>query len=320
MSLINRVNNPCALRNSRRVRTVTSVAGLLVLIFVVLRQADRGMVSIPIHDSAVLIAVLTGLGAMVLLAGLTLAVSSILRQRPVLAWRMSWRNFNYYWLLATAAALLVFTVLSHGEAGVFQVEPVQIVGTVLPLLLGMQAALLFSPEDEPALEIMLACPRGIVWVLVERLLVLTVAQGLVALAGMALSLWLAPGQEPGMMLARWIPQTVLLSGFGLFVTLRSRVAAFGLAMTAMLWFAAFVFAAVLLPGGLELFFPINYVQPFMWGISPFLQPADLGLDYYWLNRACVLVAGLALMFGALWTLRDEESVLLGSRGAKWRIQ
>lgn len=294
-------------------RRLLSPFVLLVLLTVFLTQAER-IVSISVDAAAPYIATLTGIGAVLLLVALAWALNS-LRQQPVtLAWRASWRAFNPLWLLGSAGLLILFALLSQGGDGEFNVTPARIVETFLPLVLGMQAALLFSPADEPALEIMLACPRGIGWLLLERLLLLGLVQGTVALAGILLSWLLLPEQDLALLLLRWLPPTLLLTGVGIYITLRSRVAAFGLAMAGVVWFAAFFFAPMLLPGGLELFFPVNYIQLFLWGVSPYLQPTDLGADYYWLNRACVLVLGLGLLFASLWTLRNEEQLLSSNKG------
>ncbi len=192
------------------------------------------------------------------------------------------------------------------------VDKARVIEIVIPLVMGIQAALIFSPDDEPAMEVMLACPRPIGWLLLERLGIIFLTQGAVALMGIGLSLVFIDGQSPLVMLLRWIPPAVFLSGVGIYVTLRSRVAAFGVAVTALLWFALLFFAESLLPGAPTIW-PLNYVQPFLWVIEPFVTPSMLSNSDYWLNRVSVTLLGTYLILSVLANLRDEEYILLGVR-------
>jgi hypothetical protein len=145
----------------------------------------------------------------------------------------------------------------------------------------------------------------------ERLAIIAAAQGVIAFAGMVISITFLPDQSPLVMLARWLPPAVLLMGLGMFVTIRSRSLALGVLTTALIGAGLLVFAPLLLPGMIVLAEPLNHVHAYLWAISPYLQPGDLGMDYYWLNRLCVLMLGGALLTWTIWTLRDEEIVLMG---------
>ncbi len=218
-----------------------------------------------------------------------------------------------YWALGSILAIL--GLFSTGEISNlwFELDAQRVIGLAIPLAIGLQAALLFSPSDEPALEVLAACPRGLGWLVAERWIGILFTQGLVAGCLMLISGLIVPGQDFAIMVARWLPPSILFSGLAFFITLRSRVAAFGLVMTGVLWFIFVGFGDLFLPGALTLFFPLNYIQPFLWGIHPYLQPEDLSPASYWLNRICITVVGLGLMAIAVYGLRNEEQVLFDGK-------
>ena len=85
-----------------------------------------------------------------------------------LAWRFSLRASG--WLLALIAGVLLIarvaialanSELAEGTFASFEV--------IVPLIAGLHAALLFAPDDEPALELLLAAPRPPVYLIYERL-------------------------------------------------------------------------------------------------------------------------------------------------------
>ena len=65
---------------------------------------------------------------------------------------------------------------------------------VIPLIVGLHAALLFAPDDEPALELLLAAPRPPVYLIYERLAALIGLQGGLALVLSLLAVITTPGQ------------------------------------------------------------------------------------------------------------------------------
>ena len=96
-------------------------------------------------------------------------------------WRISLRLLGW-WPVAASAALVGLTLLTSTS----EVTPLSVarcVETIVPLLAAVQAAFLFSPEDEPGLEVTLACRRPLAWTMLERLTWLLVLQGSVALIG-----------------------------------------------------------------------------------------------------------------------------------------
>ena len=210
------------------------------------------------------------------------------------------------WLPAAAGAGLVALVLAAGDrtdGGPF--APARIVEALIPLIAGMQAAFLFSPDDEPGLEVLLACPRPLAWTLLERLAVLLAGQGLVALLGSlaAAALLDTPVLEG---LARVLPPMLFLSAVAVCLTLASRQAVFSVSLTLLLWFGM-LWSGDAGGGGLLARWP------YLWWLHVFLQPGHV---FYWLNRALVMLIGANLVaLAAMYLLRDEERVLLGGRSA-----
>ena len=60
----------------------------------------------------------------------------------------------------------------------------QMIVIVGPLVIGIQTAFLVAPDDEPGLEMILACPRPFHWLFIERVVIALAGQSLAALAVM----------------------------------------------------------------------------------------------------------------------------------------
>lgn len=243
-------------------------------------------------------------------------MTNALRLNPRgVAWRASLRSMGWIALAASLGAVVLFTYVQQSDSGMPWSDKARIIEIIIPLVMGAQAALLFSPDDEPALEIMLACPRKISWVLIERLAVVVLAQSGIGLIGMALMGTILPDEAFGAMLLRWIPPALFFSGAGVYVTLRSRSSAFSMVVVGLTWFAFLFWGQSFLPGQ-AIMWPLNYVQPFMWIGHPYLQPNDLSSVDYAINRLFVTSAGIALITLAAYSLRDEEYLLLGVKKSR----
>lgn len=255
------------------------------------------------------IAVLLCAGVLAYGAGWVLAQ----KRRYGLAWRASLRAMGWVGLAASVGLMvLLFVSETMPGAGVPWADKARVVELIIPLMMAVHAGLIFSPDDEPALETILVCPRPVIWLLLERLAVIGLAQTGVALIGIALSLYYVPDQDIAVMVVRWIPAAFLLTGVAVYTTIRSRVAAFGATVVGLVWFMFAFFGHTLLPGGTT-FWPLNYLLPFIWIFNPYLEPISLTMGDYWLNRLCVLLVGANLILAALYLMRNEESLLLGSR-------
>jgi hypothetical protein len=202
--------------------------------------------------------------------------------------------------LAGAVVALGLVLGRDGSSLMFARD--HLVEALVPLAAAMQAAFLFSPDDEPGLEVLLACPRPLPWTVLERLAVLLAWQGAAALAGsLAASALLGTPVLEGV--ARWLPPLLVLTGIALAVTLSTRQPLFSVALTLLLWFGMISNSG---PGG-----GLLARWPYLWPLHVYLDSTH---GYYWLNRAAQTLLGLNLVvLAAAYLLRDEERVLLGGR-------
>lgn len=224
------------------------------------------------------------------------------RQPRDWTWRVSLRLLGW-WPVAASAVSVALALILH-PPGITALSPERVIETIVPLLAGVQAAFLFSPEDEPGLEVTLACPRPITWTIVERLLWLLALQGGVALIGSVGQSVHSP-ESVTVIMARWLAPLLFFTGLGLCLTLISHQIIFSVGLTALLW------CGLMLAGDY-----ITGTWPWLWPISAYAQP---DLADFWLNRIWVALCGLALMrFAAVNLARDPERVLLGTRLKKTR--
>jgi hypothetical protein len=216
------------------------------------------------------------------------------------AWRRSSQLVG--WRVAAAGAGLLGLGWAASRAGWLPIEPVRIVPLLLPLLAALSAAFVFSPEDEPALEVLLAAPRPLALTLVERLAVLFLWQGSI---GLLASLYVAPlaGESVASNVMRWLPPLVGLSGLAVYVTLVTRRAMYGVLLASLVWLVFAVFGDMIVAR-----------WPFAWPLHIYLQPDQAE---YGLNRLFVCLAGAGLVaLTAPRLLHDEERLLLGKRRSK----
>ncbi|MBI5928533.1 MAG: hypothetical protein HY862_04450 [Chloroflexi bacterium] len=238
-----------------------------------------------------------------------LAFQTFQQYRTQLTVRAAFRTVGIWGLLISMGSMtLLFS--SNSEFGLWH-DKSRIVEAVIPLIMGIQAAVLFSPADENALEILLTYPRPVAWILAERLGLAFLFQIIAVLFGVLIGFLFFNDHMLGLALVRWLPPTILLMGVGAYTTLKSRVLAFGVAITAVVWFTGLLFGPLLLPG-MRVISLLHYPQPYLWAIHPFLQPHDLGWHDYWVNRALIALIGWFLIGRAVTYLRDEEAVLLGA--------
>lgn len=264
-----------------------------------------------VRPVAQIVAVLLGVVA---LWGLLNTVRSFAQRPRQVAWRLSVRLAGWWALLVSACGILVLG-LQDASVNIPIAGATRAVEIVVPVVLAVQAALIFSPDDEPGLEVLLACSRPTAWLLLERVGVLFVTQGAVALAGVVVCRLIDPTLDIPMTVVRLFPAAVFLTGVGVYLTLRSRVAAFGATIAGLVWFVFVFFGSALLPGS-PTFWPMTLIQPFIWAFNPFLQPGDLPSGDYWLNRLVVLALGVALLMLAAHRMKDEEQLLLNGQKGK----
>jgi hypothetical protein len=207
------------------------------------------------------------------------------------AWRISLR-FVHLWAGLITLALIGLLMLTN-------VRP-QAVEIVLPLLIGIHAAFVFAPEDEPALELLAAAPRPLTWLLGERLALVAGVQLAAALIGMIMILLaVTPGADalPYLLLG-WFAPTVAMMGFSVYASLTMRRFSHG------------ILAAIMLYGGMLLGGDALIARfPFLLPLHLFLRPGFATPEAYLLNRALLIAIGLALLARAFMFVRHEDKVL-----------
>lgn len=242
------------------------------------------------------------------------AVRSLAQRPRQVAWGMSVRLVGWIGLVVSAGGVAVLALQDVTNGFIFT-GPARAVELIVPVVLAVQAALIFSPSDEPGLEVLVACPRPASWLLLERVALLFLAQSAVALAGVAFCRLVDSALDVPLTLLRWLPPALLLTGLGVLLTLRTQLAAFGAVFAGAVWFTFVFFGAAFLPGA-PTFWPMTLLQPFIWMVNPFLQPGDVPTGDYGLNRILVAALGVVLLMLAARYVNDEERLLLNSRKKK----
>ena len=213
------------------------------------------------------------------------------------------------WLpVAGSTALVTLLLALNGivwrDGGYPLVPTVRVVDTVVPLAVGVQAAFLLSPEDERALEILLSCPRPVAWALWERVGVMLISQGGVALVGNVIASTLLDGEGIAQAIARWLVPCAWFGGVAVAVALVTRQGIFGALLATLLWGGTLLGGDGLLDR-----------CPFLWPLHAYLRPEDVSDKLYALNRAALMLTGVGLVSLAACLTRDEEH-MLGVSGVK----
>jgi hypothetical protein len=235
----------------------------------------------------------------------TLAEEADLIPPARIAWKTNLRLVGWNSAVGSALAVALGLVLTNSLWGTSSFTPLtlRVVETIVPLVTGLQAAFLLSPEDEAPLELLLSCPRPLALVLLERLVMLMILQGSVALTGNLATLLLQEDEGLLLTITRWFAPCLCLSGVALFTTQLTRQGSFGALLETLMW------------GGM-LFGGDGLLRrwPFLWPLHVFLQPHHVGSIVYMLNRATLISIGLILAALALYLSRDEERMMIGRAG------
>ncbi|CAG0942504.1 partial Carboxylesterase B, partial [Anaerolineae bacterium] len=228
------------------------------------------------------------------------AAQTTWRFRKWRTWRISASMVG--WLPSLAGAVAIGLLYAANLQESMLLRRAHLIESLLPLIAGVQAAFLLSPEDEPALEVSLACPRPFASIMLERLSVLFASQGSVALIGTML-IAASVGESAVIAVARWLAPLLFFAGLGVWLTLVSRQAVFSVGLIMLLWFGFNIVSESLVAR-----------WPALWPISVFLQPDHID---YALNRAFIALIGLGLLTWTAVTLNgDSERVLLGQRRSR----
>lgn len=215
--------------------------------------------------------------------------------KPGFAWRGSLRLVGRPSLLGSA--LLIALAFYALQEGLSPFEALDAIAITLPVMVAIQAAFLLSPEDEPALEVLLAAPRPPAWTLLERLLTLFAVQGSVGFAASLLLSYFIP-LSPAVVVGRWLPLLFLLSGIAVSVTVATRRAILGVWVVSLVWLPLALFGD---------FLTVRW--PIAWVAHLYLPP---GHSAYLLNRLLLSLVGITLLgISVVRVLNNTEFLLLG---------
>lgn len=213
------------------------------------------------------------------------------------AWKFSFRSTG--WLLAFISVVMLLTrmmlALARWDAAEAVFSGFEV---IIPLIAGLHASLLFAPDDEPALELLLAAPRPTVYLIYERLAALVILQGGLALALTALAALTTPGANVLDMIVVWLPPAVCMIGLCLLATLNARKMSFGMLMAIGISVAMAVGRETILP-----------MFPDLWFMMFYLDPRTMTVEQYAFNRLLLIAVGVAAFALVLYRMRDEEKLL-----------
>ena len=221
-----------------------------------------------------------------------------------LAWKTTFKRIGWWHYVLTIGFIALWLMLSQSEWAErnYLITAVRTAEILLPLMAGMQAAYVFSPDDERPLEIMIAAPRPILWTIIERITAVLASYGAI---GLATILFIAIAFDTSSvtiddMLVRWLPPFIWFSGVGLYITMVTRQGMFGSLMVMVIW------GTSLLSSGDV---PEKYLA--MAPIMPYLRrgAANISDNLYTLNRFTLIATGLLLAALALRLALNEERLL-----------
>ncbi|MGJ3239553.1 MAG: hypothetical protein ACFE0Q_12665 [Anaerolineae bacterium] len=262
---------------------------------------DRDASRLVIQVTVLILSIIT-------LWGVARVMMSVARHPGWITWRATFKRIGWILPLITLAligSLIVFPRLLGSE-----ISHDYAVQTVIPVMMAIQMAGIFAPDDEPALEIQMAAERPLLWLIVERIFITMLIYSLVAGLGF-IALYLAHGVFDWRLLLIWIPPALFLSGLTLRITMSLRLPQFGMLMGMVLWVMFALFGNDFIAAAEGYPFPLDVIQSHLWAvhIHANLDTFDVISDF-WLNRALLLVAGVSLLMYAANVVRDEEKLLL----------
>ncbi len=275
----------------------------------------------PTRPVARIVAVLAGVGGLGILLYTAVGLGRLVG-RGQIPWRVVLRRVAWWPLLLNVVFSVVLYLIAPAIDLTFFYEHslAQMIVIVGPLVIAVQTALLVAPNDEPGLEMVLACPRPFHWLFVERVAVVLAGQTLATLVVMFVA-WVL-GEGVLMAMGGWIASVLFLSGLAAFVSVRSRKATMGVLIALLAWLVLGAMSSNMGEGLLPAVpfdfpfpwpRPLGLIQPLVWMAHPFLRPDSLTLADFCLNRVIVSALGLGLMALAVILLTDTERLLLGTR-------
>ena len=228
-----------------------------------------------------------------------------MKQPNLVLWRMNLKLTGWWPMAISVLILGTFFILriliSNQTAGQDLTYPRRAVETIVPLLFAIQAAFLLSPDNEPALELLLSYPKSLPRLFLNRLLLVAGMHLAVALTATLVFTAIWHTENLALSLVRWLAAGIVLAGVAVFTAQVTRQGVFGTLLATLLWAAS-------LYGGDG----ILKVWKWFWPFHVYLQPEKFGLGIYLLNRLALVSIGLGLFLLAMKFLGDADR-LLGAR-------
>jgi hypothetical protein len=205
------------------------------------------------------------------------------------------------WLPAIGCILILATVLVisfsvKNEGGLNYAH--RVIEAIVPLVFGLQAAFLLTPENEPTIELLLSYPTPLPKLLWKRIVALSLLYCIIAFIATLVVAALTNNENIGLACLRWLASGIVLSGIAIFTSQLTRQGVFGALLTISAWSGS-------LYGGDALI----KVWPYLWPLHIYLQPKNTTLPIYMVNRLSLIVIGAGLMIAASFLLRNEERAL-----------
>jgi hypothetical protein len=169
---------------------------------------------------------------------------------------------------------------------------------IIPLAFGLQAAFLLTPENEPAIELLLSYPTALSRLLWERILSAALLYIGTALAVSMFVLFLTDGMDGVYIILGWLTPAVVLCGLSIFISQITRQGIFGALAVILAWGSSLYGGNAFLK-----------VWPRFWLFHIYLQPENTTQVHYLINRLVIALIGLGLMMLASILLLNEERVL-----------
>ncbi len=223
------------------------------------------------------------------------------QHRFSIAWKMAYRCAGWGAPLLTVVLLGGLYLVKMTRLRDFEASPLTLLTFALAMGAGVQAAQLFSPQEEPALELQLAAPRPVSWLVLERW-GFVVGQQLVC--GLLFTLGITVIGGATIEIGHWLASLLFFAGLGVAVSALTRRTAMGVLVVVLV---GFLFQAA--GDGLVKRIPV------LWAVHPFLSSTAY---YYEFNRWFLALLGIALVWVVTGWRQNDEQLLFGGGQAGGR--
>ncbi|RMG87806.1 MAG: hypothetical protein D6712_05015 [Chloroflexi bacterium] len=224
--------------------------------------------------------------------------------KPLL-WRMHWQQLNK--LIPIAIITIMWLILAGGIIEVdwefvANLPPEWVLTGAISIGAGFHSAILFSPDDDPTVELLLTMPYALSTLIFVRFVLLVSLYVLLGIISHSV-LALINGAEINFVygVLMWLPGTLLLASLGLFVTLVTRQIVFGVGLVILIWVAFWQYGTL-----------IFVSAPYLYSIHLFLpELGTSGQALMIINRLTVLALAFFLLMWSVTLLTREEYIMTG---------